>query len=207
MNTNIRERELLKDEGALDEPHFDEEATVLSARPVVPLDTVEQQASSKRRWALALAIVLPLLIGAVGAALVYKVRTESTSNIADVDNQTALVPPSLEAGIKGIATDEDESKPQPESLAEAAPKKAVTPRVESREPTENISRRPRRSERENENWDDEIAERELEREARRAEKRENRRIRRAEKEARDNNQRRSDDLLRIREIFEGTRRP
>src|SRR5918993_5799040 len=56
----------------LDEPRFDEEATLLAAQPVVPLDEVKAEKRSKAGVAVALAIVGGLLIGLLAATLIYR---------------------------------------------------------------------------------------------------------------------------------------
>src|ERR1051325_12160238 len=66
----------------LSEPHFEDEATLLSARPVVPLDepaTLEEEppaheversaAGFPRGWILAATVVVAMLLGALGSAL------------------------------------------------------------------------------------------------------------------------------------------
>ena len=52
-------------------PHFDEEATLQSARPVVPLHEVKAQGRSRRRWLLGGALALAATLGAVTASLIY----------------------------------------------------------------------------------------------------------------------------------------
>ena len=58
----------------LREPHFDEEATVLSARPVVPLEVVKAEERSKKHLLFGLAMACSLVMGAVAAKLIYKQR-------------------------------------------------------------------------------------------------------------------------------------
>ncbi len=57
----------------LAKPHFDDEATLLSARPVVPLRRLKKQARS-RVLAFGLAIVVALMVGALGATFIDKQR-------------------------------------------------------------------------------------------------------------------------------------
>ena len=51
------------------EPHFDDEQTLLTARPVVPLEKIEAKARHRRQWFLGIAFALAMMLGA-GSALV-----------------------------------------------------------------------------------------------------------------------------------------
>ena len=75
MESNITEPEHFSND-ALTEPHFDEEATMLSARPVVPLEEIRAETNSRRRLAFGLSILVALVIGALGATLIYKHRQQ-----------------------------------------------------------------------------------------------------------------------------------
>jgi hypothetical protein len=190
---------------ALTEPHFDEEATVLSARPVVPLKEIKRE-NSKKWLAFGAAMLLSLIVGALGASLIFKQRAQK--------------PVMVEApGVEGALEAFDKSAtPAEKPLADAG-----TGEVPDTNPTtipkvkpasvipKSISRVPPRvaaPARANERVT--IANRDDEREFRRAERIERRRLtRRAEwEEIREGRRRRkgSDDLLRIRDIFEGPRR-
>ncbi|MEK6283828.1 MAG: hypothetical protein AABN95_26015 [Acidobacteriota bacterium] len=213
MESNTTQRELSRVEIAVDEPHFDE-ATLLSARPVVPLEVVEAKASSGRRWALGLAIVVALLIGAFGATLLYKLRAqEQTSNITEAVESSQPSQPSIEAGVAAVESPESvPAVPRQEDVpAVTENTREITPPVISREPRGRASSKAIILGRQDESREEKIAaQRELKREMRRAEKWEERRLRRVERAARragDHNRRSSDDLSRIREIFEGAPRP
>ncbi|MCA1573117.1 MAG: hypothetical protein LC770_00955, partial [Acidobacteria bacterium] len=54
---------------ALSMPHFDEDATLLSARPVVPLHRVKVETRSKRHVIFGLTILTAILVGAISATL------------------------------------------------------------------------------------------------------------------------------------------
>ena len=100
---NITERRYSDDNLQIGEPHFEEEATLLSAQPVVPLNEIrddKREAGSKKRLAFGLSIVASLVIGALGATLVFRQRVQrSASEIVD----TAI------AGSEATATDSNES--------------------------------------------------------------------------------------------------
>src|SRR5882724_7342546 len=71
MESNIKNQRSSGADLHLAEPHFDEEATLLSARPVVPLCEVRETRSG-RRLALGLAMAISVMAGALGATLIYK---------------------------------------------------------------------------------------------------------------------------------------
>ena len=201
----------------LDEPHFDEEATILAARPVVPLDEVPETRRFKGGPALALAIGGGLLIGLLAATLIF--RYLSVNQPAPVETtvaeQPAQVPepPSGEAetsagGAVATADEADESvadenpsvakdnpEPQPEESRTVRPSE-----VEPRRPAV-VRDAPQPADDE----EDAAIERAMRRAQRQEERRERRRaVREARRQER---QPASDDLTRIREIFEGTPRP
>lgn len=204
MKANTREAELL-DGVELEEPHFDEEATVLSARPVVPLEVVEKKERSGKRWAFAAVIVVALLIGAFSAALIYKLRDAEPSTVAQEERFVQPPVRTLEAGVgASVAETPSANKPQVEEAVAKIPAKAPVSTV--REPVA-VSRNGRQNRADDDREERIAEERELQKENRRADKLERRRQRRAERQAQRNGDSRSDDLLRIREIFEGAPRP
>ncbi|HEY6230258.1 MAG TPA: hypothetical protein VIW64_03250 [Pyrinomonadaceae bacterium] len=190
-------------ETPLTEPHFDEEATVLSAKPVVPLRKIEARERSGKRLALGLTVIFSLIVGAVGGALFYKQRGQKQS--------TAVLDAAI-SGAEGIAV--AEPTPAPEVVEEvsktgpappsAAPAAAVETRAAAPRPLrmERVRNEKRTKETpiEMDDWEQRRAERIEAWRARRKQEREEM------KEAR-RNRNRADDLLRIREIFEGSRRP
>jgi hypothetical protein len=87
----------------LAEPHFDDEATVLSARPVVPLDEVEsyeQQTPSRfaRGWVFGATIVGAMLLGVIVGATYYSYTNRQPSQ-PFVENENIV------AGVDGMATE------------------------------------------------------------------------------------------------------
>ena len=207
----------------LDEPHFDEEATIL-ARPVVPLDEVSETKRSKSGVALALAIVGGLLIGLVAATLIFRylsveqpaaVEPTVAEQPAQVGEQPSVEPPASAGGAVATvddAADETIANEKPvvtDDNAEPQPQKARTVQTPDR-PSEVKPRRPVVVRDAPRPADDEEAE-EVDRSLRRAQRQEERRERRrAVREARRQERQQpqtSDDLTRIREIFEGTPKP
>lgn len=203
----------------LDEPHFDEEATILAARPVVPLEEVRETKRSKRGMALAFAIGGGLLVGLLAATLIY--RYLSVSQPAPQPTVVAEQPvnqlPAVAGGATASVTEAEpppveEEKPiiVPEDRdTQPAPEEPRTARTRE-SASEPAPRRPvtvREARRQADDEEDEEAERAMRRADRQEERRERRRaLRQAKREERQSRQQ-PDDLTRIREIFEGSPRP
>jgi len=203
----------------LDEPHFDEEATLLSAQPVVPLEEVKAKTRSKARLAMALAIGGGLLIGLLAATFIYRYAGSSEPQVfettavteqpqADEQQNSAGGPAAGTAETAVIARDEVKSptvtaedtepalaQPEPAPARQPVPQAPRSDPIIVRDAPERV----------------EDSDEEIDREMRRAEQQEERRQRRraarqARREPRERAQT-TDDLLRIREIFEGSPRP
>ena len=196
-------------DGPLSLPHFDEEATLLSARPVVPLHEVKVEARSISRLVLSLAISAAVLIGALGATLMMQrvqnypsAVVEPVSDLIQPDNSASA---SGEAG--GSAIDSNESAASADQPIARNVRGARSDAVATKQ-APRIARGAANSARvggvQNETADPQSDEREM----RRAERREGRRFKReAERGRRSRREHTGDDLMRIREIFEGTPRP
>lgn len=186
MESNITDQQYLAADLQLSEPHFDEEATVLSARPVVPLHEVRTGARSSRRLGFGLAILVALLVGAFGATLIYQQRGQKEEE-AIAEPASSISEPAVQegpvAGASGSAVDLNGSAP-----SFAVNTDAGTTRPPLYAPAQENKREMRRAER---------IEARREREAERQ----------TNRDARGHKNQPSDDLLRIREIFEGSRRP
>jgi len=189
---------------ALSMPHFDEDATLLSARPVVPLHEVKVETRSKRHVIFGLTILTAILVGAISATLLLM---QSGQN-----SQSELSQPSVSpSGAPGGSTSESAEARVPvlaEPDEEPQMREVPSARDSSvkKQPTEAISRSSEKPARAGspgrervEDVDDD------ERESRRAERRDARRE--ARRELRRRSEQTVDDLLRIREIFEGSPRP
>lgn len=224
MNSTIDER--IASGQNLDEPHFDEEATVLAARRVVPLDQVKAE-RSKAGLAVALAIGGGLLIGIFAATLIYRYlstnqvpggeTTVADQPVSPVGEQISSQLPSPSGGAVGVAdsaaTSSEREKPDEidtetsgrESEAEESrPVRSEddAPEVAPRRPVVGRGSRPPVWDVDDEEW--ERANRRAERQEERRERR--RAIREARRQQRQPNQT-ADDLTRIREIFEGAPKP
>src|SRR4051812_28255584 len=78
-------------ESPLTEPHFDDEATVLSARRVVPLDEVHgyepaNRSSLARGWILAATVVGAMLVGVAGSMIYFSRAKLAVSSFPKTDS-------------------------------------------------------------------------------------------------------------------------
>ena len=221
MNSTAEDR--MTDGQSLDEPHFDEEATILAARPVVPLDEVKAEKRSKAGVAVALAIGGGILIGLLAATLIYRylgadpVPLGETTSVAEQPASSAgeqtsnrLTGPSGGAiGDDSVETRVEDEKPDETDTetSEREPEESKPVRTQERAP-EVAPQRPVvvRDSRPDEESDDE-AEGAIRRAERQEERRERRRAAREARRQEQQPNQTADDLTRIREIFEGTPKP
>jgi hypothetical protein len=207
MESNITDEQYFGTDLQLSEPHFDEEATLLSARPVVRLSDVRTEARSGKRLAFGLAMVIAVMAGAFAASLIYKQpgQKEATAIVETGPPlpQSAVSPTVARAqplsGAGGAISDSNAS-PLAESVDDLAT------RGERSDSTGSETRKPGRLKEILRNGASNLPD---DRELRRQERREARRLRRIAEQrgTRDHKNQSSDDLLRIREIFEGSPRP
>src|SRR5215216_2797130 len=70
-------------------PHFDDERTVLSARPVVPLEQINTKVRHRRQWILGGAFAIAMILGAASALVASYLRlrdvTASSSEVPQVE--------------------------------------------------------------------------------------------------------------------------
>jgi hypothetical protein len=190
---------------ALSLPHFDDEATLLSARPVVSLHEVKAETRSRRRVIFGLTILAAILLGAISATLLMMQSGQNSQSEAKAEVRQPTVSSS---GAAGGSTAEARMPELAEPDKE--PQMIEVPSVRNSSiktrPTAAISRgsvKPARAA-SPEQEDDAYFERD-DRELRRAERRDARRE--ARRQRRDKREQMGDDLMRIREIFEGSPRP
>lgn len=190
------------------EPHFDDERTLLSARPVVPLEKIEAKARHRRQWFLGGAFAIAMMLGAASAlvASYLKLRNAPQAAAAEQSIEPDVAPPPVAVAESTPSDSPIDETPVAENVEETP---AVTPKRESpkhrvatvRPDPEASEDRDARNPNESEQLD-QIREAVLydewqERRARRAARRERRRAERY-------NHR---DLSNLDEIFEGRRRP
>lgn len=196
MELNITEQQYLATESqdeSLSEPHFVEKATIASARPVVPLEEIRAEAVSRKRLVFGLSLLASLVLGALSATFVYKQRNSKPASAivegAVSGSGAKSQDLAFDDGAVGDTTEDLARAEDRVEVAEPAPKQPV---VRYRTPAKAT--------------DTALDQKEIHR----RERQEARRLRRAERLAeRDGLGRRrsTDDVLRIREIFEGARRP
>ena len=191
-------------------PNFDDERTLLSARPVVPLNEIETKVRRRRTWFLSGAFAVAMVLGAASALLASYLRlrtapTAATSELSEPDVapaplavvQNAPTPTPAESPV----TEETEEPTDEALLEEEAPKKepvlkrrAVVKHTE--EPVERGDPQMTEDERLQQIRDSVLYDQWQERRARRV-------FRRQRRLDRYNHR----DLSNLDEIFEGRRRP
>ena len=206
------------------EPHFDEERTLLSARPVVPLGELNAKAGSRGWLLLTGGIAFAILLGAGAAILIVQLEQRRVEPAISVSSKLANTQQSENVSAPVDTSDVSSPNDTANTLSSEPP---VTPlkshqveKVAIAQKTNDSSRRPDAVAAGSEivhqlpasNIADPSTEGAMEsmsdREGRREQRWEERRLRReASRDRRDNNRDPSADLFRIREIFEGTRRP
>ena len=195
-------------------PHFDDERTLLAARPVVPLEKIEAKARHRRQWFLCAAFAIAMMLGAGSALLAsyFKLRN-APQTATELTAEPDIMPDAAPAPVvvaeaapaespvadSGNSETLEETTPAPET-----PKKEMTPHrrtvaaQHSSQPVEDRDTRQMSEEDQLQRIRDAVLyDQWEERRARRAMRRERRRADRY-------NHR---DLSNLDEIFEGRRRP
>jgi hypothetical protein len=194
------------------EPRFDEERTVLSARPVVPLVELNAKTGSRGWLFLTTGIAFAVLLGACAAILMVYLEQRRVEPIKSVSSQPADTQQtenvSAQADTFGVSSPNETANtlsndpPVTPGKRHQAEKMAIAQKtsVSSKQP-EMVAATPDRG---SEGDVQSISDRETSREQRWEE----RRLRRdAWRDRRDTNRDPNADLFRIREIFEGTSNP
>lgn len=190
----------------VEQPHFDDELTTLTARPVVPLEEIEAKIKHRRRWFLSGAFAIAMLLGAASALVsaYFKLRnvpdpqmqTTAASTVSEPEPAATPEQEPVAAMVPVVEEVDDQSTPTatptpvPKRPAKVITEHTNHPVIEPRISEEDELRRIRESVLIDE-WQ--------ERRARRVERRERRERRRAQRSGR--------DLSNLDEIFEGPRRP
>jgi hypothetical protein len=210
----VMENQLLQSDHSTEQPHFDEEWTLLTARPVVPLNEVADARRKRRMLKLAVLFSSALILGALAALGV--VRFERSRAIANtqaefVAEQTEVIPSSP---ISEPPASEENQVQEPavpvESAVASAPKTIALVREKTKTPERHVaanSPAPAKSAKQNQPVDVDSNKRPqaqlFDEWQGRWEERRARRIRRQDR--RERSGRRGRDLRRIDEIFEGER--
>jgi type IV secretory pathway VirB10-like protein len=189
------------------EPHFNDERTILSARPVVPLEKIEKKARHRRQWFLGGAFALAMMLGAASALVASYLKLRNVPQTATEVSVEEDVPPAPVAVVESTpsatpVTEEEQvaatTPPVTLSKEEPAPKHRTIAAHPNAEPVEDRDvRQPSEEEQLQQVREAVLYDQWQERRARRALRRERRRAERY-------NHR---DLSNLDEIFEGRRRP
>ncbi len=82
------------------QPHFDDERTLLSARPVVPLEKIDAKERHRRHWLLGGAFALAMMLGAASALLASYLKLRNVpvvaSEISEIETPAAPVAAAVE---------------------------------------------------------------------------------------------------------------
>lgn len=212
MDSNTTDHEDFGTDSQLSRPHFDEEATLLSARPVIPLNEVAAKARSGKRLAFGLAIGSAFLVGALGTTFIFRQRSQKQGTPVagantTVAHQTAPEGPSLAEDPRSKRDSAGSASGMAENGGELSSQEVNSSGQDRKQGSQVLQRDE--SNMAHENSHDEFNNL---KDQRRAERMEATRLRRkaereARRDAREHRSQPSDDLLRIREIFEGTPRP
>ena len=178
----------------VEQPHFDDERTLLRARPVVPLEKIEAKVKHRRRWFLGSAFAVAMLLGAASALVsaYFKLRNASEPEIQSLSMSSVLPEPAAAEVVLPEVAATPESTPTPQPRIRNRSTRVAPLIVEPVRNEEDELRRIR---------DAVLVDQWEERRQRRAERRaERRERRRAERDS-------GRDLSNLDEIFEGPRRP
>jgi hypothetical protein len=189
------------------EPHFDDERTLMSARPVVPLEKIEAKARHRRQWFLGGAFAIAMMLGAASALVASYLKLRNVPQTAtelSVEPDAAPAPVAVAEGTPAdtpvVEEPVDETEDTEETTSPVTPRREPKHRVVTvRHDPEPIEDRdaPNVSENDQLNrirdavlydeWQERRARRALRRERRRADRYNHR------------------DLSNLNEIFEGRR--
>lgn len=211
MKSNITNEQFWSPDSPLAAPHFDEEVTLLSARPVVPIKRLSLKPGFLRPWVFGFALAGALLLGVSATALYYsQFRTTGSQPVPNIETVSsgaegvaseAVAPDERPTEATGAGSSSVDSDPSVSVKAQARSVSWTTRPLNS---STAVSKKP--AHRRATVVVDQSTESEYEtREERRAARRETKERRRANREGRAGKH--SDELLRIRDIFEGPPRP
>ncbi len=118
----------------LPEPHFDDERTLLSARPVVPLNKIDAKLQHRRRWLLGGAFAVAMMLGAASALVASYLKLRSASNAATQISNVETAAPQPEVLPQPEGQPEQQPVEEPETVASS--QLPVTENVEAPAETE-----------------------------------------------------------------------
>ena len=86
-------------------PNFDDERTVQTARPVVPLEQIEAKVRHRRQWVLGGAFAMAMMLGAATALLASYFKLRNAPSVATEISQQELTPAPLAVAESVPATE------------------------------------------------------------------------------------------------------
>src|ERR1044072_2988246 len=109
-------------------PEFDDERTLLSARPVVPLNEIDAKVRRRRNWFLGGAFAVAMMLGAASALVASYLRLRNVPSVATSEAPAPDVAPAPVAVVENTpgATPAESpvtEEPDDEALLEETPKK------------------------------------------------------------------------------------
>ncbi|PWT93952.1 MAG: hypothetical protein C5B55_03575 [Blastocatellia bacterium] len=187
------QREQTLEDNHVETPHFDDEQTLLSAQPVVPLNKIRRNLPSRRQWFLGGALLVAVGLGAGAALLLVHLRrpamVQSTAVVPSSqsesgDNDASVASAHDNSGNKTDESDEtaninEDQKATHKHSARVRPKISPSVQVQNTDDDNNAPVLV-------DQWQE----------------RRSRRVTRMDKRNGNHHQR---DLFRIRDIFEGER--
>ena len=98
------------------QPHFDDERTLLSARPVVPLETISARVTNRRYWLMAGALVVAMILGAGSALLAAYLKFRSVPETANEIRQEAITPVAVAESVPSESPVTEETAEEPAAI-------------------------------------------------------------------------------------------
>jgi hypothetical protein len=131
-------------------PHFDDERTILTARPVVPLDQIDKKLKLKSHCFVAGAFTVAMLLGGASGLIsaYYKLRAVRDSGVAQVDvpTQAASEEPLASTVPKVAVTEASNASSLPVFEEQASnlviPKRVVRPRPVTQRTNNSVGSQP-----------------------------------------------------------------
>ena len=111
-------------------PEFDDERTLQSARPVVPLNEIDAKVRHRRNWFLAGAFALAMMLGAASALVASYLRLRNEPSVATSEVSEPDVAPAALAVVENTPTPEPVESPVTEEPADEALLEEETPKKE-----------------------------------------------------------------------------
>lgn len=184
------------------QPNFDDERTLLSARPVVPLEIINARLKNRRYWLLAGALAIAMILGAgsalVAAYLKFRSVPEAATEIPHDEITTAPL---------AVAESVPSESPVTEETTEEPAATAVEPKQSTVKHRTVVRRTPDLDEPRNDPKVDEEDELNRIRDAVLYDQWQERRARRVRRERRRLDRYNHRDLSNLDEIFEGRKKP